>query len=93
MTDSSDSPGLRRRDLLARMGAVAATTFAAGAGALPAAAVGSWDIRTDVLDHGCKQRLGLLTEMAAQGAVEHELAHPRTPAIATTASRISAGPA
>ncbi|MCB1699886.1 MAG: FAD-dependent oxidoreductase [Halioglobus sp.] len=49
MTDSSDSPGLRRRDLLARMGAVAATTFAAGAGALPAAAVGSWDIRTDVL--------------------------------------------
>jgi 3-oxo-5alpha-steroid 4-dehydrogenase len=52
MTDPTKNPGLKRRDLLAGFGAAAATTFAAGAGALPAAAVSSWDMSTDVLVAG-----------------------------------------
>ena len=44
--------GLRRRDLLAGLGAAAAGTFAMGAGALPASRVTSWDIYADVLVAG-----------------------------------------
>ncbi len=49
MTDSSSPHGISRRDLLVGLGAAAAGTFAAGAGALPAHRVPSWDIRADVL--------------------------------------------
>jgi 3-oxo-5alpha-steroid 4-dehydrogenase len=52
MTEPTKHPGLRRRDLLAGFSAAAATTFAAGAGALPAAAVTSWDMSTEVLVAG-----------------------------------------
>ena len=52
MTDPGDKVGLRRRDLLAGLGAAAAGTFAMGAGALPASRVTSWDIYADVLVAG-----------------------------------------
>ncbi len=52
MTEPTKHPGLRRRDLLAGFSAAAATTFAAGAGALPAAAVTSWDMSAEVLVAG-----------------------------------------
>ncbi|MDH4041406.1 MAG: FAD-dependent oxidoreductase [Gammaproteobacteria bacterium] len=52
MTDSTRRPGFSRRDLLAGLGAAAAGTIAAGAGALPAASVSSWDMSTDVLVAG-----------------------------------------
>ena len=48
----TDSTGLSRRELLARFGAAAATAFSAGAGAVPAAEVGRWDMSTDVLVAG-----------------------------------------
>jgi len=47
MTDGGN--GINRRDLLTGIVATAAATVAAGAGALPRAAVKSWDMRTDVL--------------------------------------------
>jgi succinate dehydrogenase/fumarate reductase flavoprotein subunit len=47
-----DKPGLSRRQLLAGMGTVAATTAAAGAAALPAASVTKWDTTYDVLVAG-----------------------------------------
>jgi 3-oxo-5alpha-steroid 4-dehydrogenase len=43
---------LSRRELLAGLGAAAATSFAPGAAALPAAAVARWDRSTDVLVAG-----------------------------------------
>ena len=52
MTDSREQVGLRRRDLLAGIGAAAAGTIAARAGALPASRISSWDIYADVLVAG-----------------------------------------
>ena len=52
MTDQTSPAGLRRRDLLAGFGAVATAGLAAGAAALPAAAVTSWDMSADVLVAG-----------------------------------------
>ena len=52
MTDQTTPPGLRRRDLLAGFGAVATAGLAAGAAALPASAVTSWDMSADVLVAG-----------------------------------------
>ncbi|MEH6567997.1 MAG: FAD-dependent oxidoreductase [Halioglobus sp.] len=52
MTEDPKSTGISRRALLAGVGATAATTFAAGAGALPIVDVKSWDISTDVLVAG-----------------------------------------
>lgn len=52
MTNSTENTGISRRKLLAGFGAAAASTFTAGAGALPAASVRSWDISTDVLIAG-----------------------------------------
>ena len=52
MTNSTENTGRSRRKLLAGFGAAAASTFTAGAGALPAASVRSWDISTDVLIAG-----------------------------------------
>ena len=49
MTDSNIPAGISRRKLLVGMGAAAATTYAAGAGALAASRVTSWDILADVL--------------------------------------------
>ena len=52
MTDSHFDKRISRRTLLAGFGATAASTFTAGAGALPAASVRSWDTSTDVLIAG-----------------------------------------
>ena len=52
MTDPGNKAGLRRRELLAGLGAAAAGSFAVGAGALPASRVTSWDIYADVLVAG-----------------------------------------
>lgn len=49
LSGDSGKGGLRRRDLLASLGATAAVTVASGAAALPRAELGSWDLRTDVL--------------------------------------------
>lgn len=52
MADHAGARGISRRDLLAGLGATAAATVAAGAGALPQSAVKSWDMTTDVLVAG-----------------------------------------
>ena len=67
MTDSNDDKGISRRALLAGIGAAAASTVAAGAGALPAASVRSWDISTDVLVAG-SGAAGVCAGIAARNA-------------------------
>jgi succinate dehydrogenase/fumarate reductase flavoprotein subunit len=51
-TDPIGAAGINRRQLLAGMGVAAVSTVSAGAAALPATAVGSWDMSTDVLVAG-----------------------------------------
>jgi len=52
VTKSKNSAGIKRRSLLAGMGATAAVTVAAGAAARPGSSIRSWDINTDVLVAG-----------------------------------------
>ncbi|MFT6368323.1 MAG: 3-oxo-5alpha-steroid 4-dehydrogenase, partial [Bacteroidia bacterium] len=52
MDNDDSNTGISRRHLLTGMGASAATTFAAGAGAVSSSQIKSWDIYTDVLVAG-----------------------------------------
>lgn len=65
--DKENNTGISRRHLVTGMGVAAATTFAAGAGAISSSEVKSWDIHTDVLVAGSGAG-GISAALEAQAA-------------------------
>ena len=67
MSEADSPPAISRRNLLAGIGAAAATTAAAGVGALPRSAVNSWDMAADVVVAG-SGAAGISAAIEASGA-------------------------